>query len=386
MQVRDLDVIVVGGATGGAGAALLLARAGARVRLVERVAEPRAVGAGIALADNGLAVLESLGLGPALARGSRPIPAPAIVDARGRVLFAPAEPRPRVVMARRSTLQAILLDAVAGEPRVERRFGAEVVGASREGKVIVQTPGGREELTADLVIGADGVRSRVRASGDFGARERRPGITYLRALVPGEVEGGVEAWTGAGLFGAFPVDGGTYLYASTGSRAARRAVEARDLGALAAAWARAHPPSAAYWSRVARWEDVLVNRVQRVDCRRWHDGRLALLGDAAHAMAPNLGQGANSALVDAAVLLDELRRQATIPQALAAYQARRQPAVRRVADLAGRLGRLAELSNPLARWLRDRVLMPLARLTARPSQSLLVMQEAPSTLLAIGRA
>ncbi|MCC6624035.1 MAG: FAD-dependent monooxygenase [Deltaproteobacteria bacterium] len=386
MEVEGLDVIVVGGATGGAGAALLLARAGARVRLIERVAEPRAVGAGIAIADNGLAVLESLGLGPALARASRELAAPAIVDARDRVLFAPPEPRPRIVMARRSTLQALLLDALAGEPRVERRFGVEVVGASRDGVVVIEGRGGREELTADLVIGADGVHSRVRAAGDFASRERRPGITYLRALVPGDVATGVEAWTSAGLFGAFPVDGGTYLYASVGSRATQRAVAARDLSALAAAWARAYPPSAACWSRVARWEDVLVNRVLRVDCRRWHDGRLALLGDAAHAMAPNLGQGANSALVDGAVLLDELRRHATIAQALAAYQARRQPAVRRVADLAGRLGRLAELSNPVARLLRDRLLMPLARLTSSPSQGRLVMQEPPATLLAIGRA
>src|SRR5262245_38682552 len=65
MNFDTLHVIVVGGATAGAGAALLFARAGARVTLIERVANPRAVGAGIGLADNGLAVLESVGLGPA---------------------------------------------------------------------------------------------------------------------------------------------------------------------------------------------------------------------------------------------------------------------------------------------------------------------------------
>ena len=73
---------------------------------------------------------------------------------------------------------------------------------------------------------------------------------------------------------------------------------------------------------------------------------MVLVGDAAHAMAPNLGQGANSALVDAAVLLDELRRCSDVPAALSAYQARRQPAVRRVASAAARLGRLAEITHP----------------------------------------
>ena len=74
MNLDALHVIVVGGATAGAGAALLLARAGARVTLIERVADPRAVGAGIAIAENGLAVLESIGLGPAIAAVGAPVP------------------------------------------------------------------------------------------------------------------------------------------------------------------------------------------------------------------------------------------------------------------------------------------------------------------------
>jgi 2-polyprenyl-6-methoxyphenol hydroxylase-like FAD-dependent oxidoreductase len=131
---------------------------------------------------------------------------------------------------------------------------------------------------------------------------------------------------------------------------------------------------------------LLVNHVERVDCARWHDGRLVLLGDAAHAMAPNLGQGANSALVDAAVLLDELRRAPALGAALAAYDARRRPAVRRVADTAARLGRLAEATHPVARALRDRVLLPAAGLFTTARTAAAVLQEPPHALLAIGRA
>jgi 2-polyprenyl-6-methoxyphenol hydroxylase-like FAD-dependent oxidoreductase len=122
-----------------------------------------------------------------------------------------------------------------------------------------------------------------------------------------------------------------------------------------------------------------------VDCARWWDGRLALLGDAAHAMAPNVGQGANSALVDAAVLLDELRRGGSLDDALGAYDARRRPAVRRVADVADRLGRLAEATGPVVRALRDRVLLPVAGMLSSERMTAMVLQEAPSTLLAIGR-
>src|SRR4051795_10871420 len=103
MKIEELEIVVAGGATGGAAAALLLARAGARVTLLEKVARPRAVGAGIGLAENGLAVLESLGLGPAVAAMSRPVSSARVVDASGRLLLSPPG-APRVVMIRRSEL------------------------------------------------------------------------------------------------------------------------------------------------------------------------------------------------------------------------------------------------------------------------------------------
>ncbi len=384
-DLNELRVIVVGGAIGGSAAALLLARAGARVTLLERVAQPRAVGAGIALAENGMAVLESLGLGPALAV-ARVVAGGRVTDAAGRTLLAPPPPAPRVAMLRRATLQGVLLDALAAEPRVTRAFGAEVERAGADGTVVVRDADGRRTLRADLVIGADGVRSRVRACGAFGARVRPTGVRYLRALVGAGLAEGVEAWTGAGIFGSFAVDDGTYLYASCGTRACRAALDAGDLDALRAAWARAYAPADRLLGAVASFDRLLVNDVVRVDCARWHDGRLVLLGDAAHAMAPNLGQGANSALVDAAVLLDALRRAPTLDDALAAYDRRRRPAVRRVADLSQRLGRLAEATHPAVRAVRDRVLLPLAGRLSSARTTATVLQEAPPALLAIGRA
>lgn len=385
MDLSTLHAIVVGGATAGAGAALLLARAGARVTLIERVAEPRAVGAGIALAENGLAVLEGCGLGPAIAHVGRRVGAPRIVDGRGRPLLTLPEPTPRVLMVRRSALQAVLLDALAAEPRIERRFGDEVVASDGNGAVELRTPAGAQIVVGDLVIGADGVHSRVRAAGDHGARVHGPGIRYLRTLVEGDVARGEEAWTAAGLFGSFAVPGGTYVYASAGSRAVRRALAARDLDAFRAAWARAYPPAAEILAG-ARWDQLLFNEVMRVECRRWFDRKQVLVGDAAHAMAPNLGQGANSALVDVAVLLDELRRADDLAAAFARYQARRQPAVARVARASAQLGRIAEVTNPVGRWLRDRVALPVLSRVARPTSTATIFQEPIEALLAIGRA
>ncbi len=386
MNIDALHVIVVGGATAGAGAALLFARAGARVTLVERVADPKAVGAGIGIAENGLAVLESIGLGPAIEAVGAPVPAPRIVDGQGRLLLEPPGPVPKVLMLRRSDLQQVLLDAVASEPKIERWFGAEVIGSDRQGGIVVRTADGEHQLRGDIVIGADGVHSRVRAAGDHGASMSPPGITYVRALVACDGARGEEAWTAAGLFGSFAVRGGTYLFASVGGQDVRRALANRDLETFRSAWARAYPAAGPLLACVERWDDLLFNSVLRVECRRWSDGRQVLVGDAAHAMAPNLGQGANSALVDVAVLLDEVRRAEDIETAFARYQQRRQSAVTRVAVMAARLGAVAEITNPVGRWLRDRILMRLLSLAGRSTDTTLVLQEPAEKLLAIGRA
>jgi len=367
MKMAGLHATVVGAATGGAAAALLLARAGARVTLIEKIAEPRAVGAGIAIAENGLAVLEGLGLGPPLAAAGSLLDAPRITDARERTLIA--APPMRVLMIRRADLMRILLDAVAAEPRIETRFGVEVSDATA--------------LEGELVVAADGVHSRVREAADFGAHVAGTGIRYLRGLAGADLARGVEAWTAAGVFGSFPVPGGTYFFASAGTPALRATIENQDLDGLRTVWSAAYPPAAEILGAVERFDQLLFNEVVRVRCRRFAAGRIALLGDAAHAMAPNLGQGANSALVDAAVLVDELRRADTVDGALAAYDRRRRPAVDRVATTAGRLGRLAERTHPAFRWVRDRMLLPLAAAVTGPGATRTVLQEPPDALRVI---
>lgn len=374
MDLNRLNVVVVGGGIGGAAAALLFARAGARVILLEKVAEPRAVGAGIALAPNGLAVLEGLGLGPELERVGCRVATGRLADGRGRSLIEP-KGQPRVVVLRRSELQELLYDALGRERGLERRLGAEVEATRPEG--VVRVAG--QEIHADLIVGADGVHSKVRESGGFRARVERTGISYVRGLVHREVARSEEAWTAAGLFGSFAVRNGTYFFASLGSAECRRALAERDLDGLREAWAEAYPPAAEILAGVGRFDDLLVNEVSRVRCERFVSGKIALLGDAAHAMPPNLGQGANSALVDAVVLVAELRAAAELGEGLERYDRRRRPKVERVATTAARLGHIAEWRHPLARWLRDRLLMPAAAALSGGSAELL-LQEDPGAL------
>jgi 2-polyprenyl-6-methoxyphenol hydroxylase-like FAD-dependent oxidoreductase len=388
--VTSGSVAVVGGGIAGMTTALLLARAGASVTLVERVAEPSAVGAGILLQPNGLAVLAGLALDDELGRHGRRLVATAIRSADGTRILSTSLPDhgrwfDRPLGLRRSRLHECLLGAVRDHPGITMCLGATAMTAHSAGSVRVRSGDGDRTVRADLVVGADGVGSTVRGCGDFGAQVRASGATYLRGLVAGDDLGlEDEYWTPLGLFGGLPMgDGTTYFYGAATAPPVAAAVAARDLDALRRCWATVLPLAGRVLDRVGSFGELLVNEVVRVDCARWSDGRLVLVGDAAHAMAPNLGQGANSAIVDGAVLSVALAAEQPVERALARYTARRRAKVRRVQDDADRLARLSSLSNPGLRRLRDTAL----RLTGRPlrwidTRSHRVQQEAPAWLYA----
>ncbi len=368
---RDVThALVAGAGIGGTATALCLANAGMRVTLCERVVEPRAAGAGILLQPNGLAVLYGLGLRDALRARAAVGRVVTVADGHGRRIATTVIPDfgggfDHALIVRRGHLQGVLLDAVAAHGRITTRFGWEVASATSDGRTTLQRDGAVETVTADLVVGADGVGSRVRDGGRFDTTVT-PGFLYVRGLVPPlDVEVMTEFWTALGIFGAGPVDDGLYFYASTAAPPLAKAIAARDLGALRAAWAEACPLAADVFARVERFDDLLINRATRIDCGSWSDGRLVLVGDAVHAMAPNVGQGANSALVDAVVLADALAAHADTDGALAAYQARRRGPVRRVQDAAALLGRIGELRASWVRWGRDN----LTRLVLGPKTS-----------------
>ncbi len=364
-------VVVVGGGIGGLAASLVLSRVAARVTLVERAERPSEVGAALALQPNGLAVLNGLGLLPDVVAAGARIDRMDIRNADGRVLLTTkmsdfGDGLDHAIAIRRTDLHQVMLDAVLGRGSVETRFGCTVVNAHPAGTVVITSAshGAAPEATtvhADLVVGADGVSSAVRNTGGFTSR-LSVGSTYVRTIVQGRANPWFEEfWTPLGSFGHAPLGGDTtYFWAAAHSSSAADATSRRDLRSLAQLWRQVLPLAGELLDNVPSFDDLLVNTVRRVDCPRWFLGRLVLLGDAAHAMAPNLGQGANSALVDAVVLAEALVTEPTLELALAHYDGHRRPTARRVQNTAGVLQRLCNLDQGAAIRMRDALLAGLS--------------------------
>jgi 2-polyprenyl-6-methoxyphenol hydroxylase-like FAD-dependent oxidoreductase len=378
-----LSVAVVGCGTGGPAAALLLAAAGHDVEIFERVHTPSPVGAGLLLQPTGQAVLAQLGLLAEVEARSARVERLHGETAEGRVVmdmrYADLAPGVHGLGVHRGVLFGALAGALE-RARIPVRLGAEVVAV--DGGTLV-TAAGERHGPYDLVVAADGARSRLRAATGLVRRARTYpwGALWVILDDPDERHGGTlgQVYRGTREMLGFLASGrpeGTPQVSLFWSLPVPALAAARSRGLQA-------------WKRdvrsLTRRADHLLDQVdaperllpavyEDVVMRRWHAGRLAFVGDSGHAMSPQLGQGANLALLDALVLARCLEAHGDIAAALAAYSHARRAHLRFYAWASramtpvfqSRLGLLGPprdvLLGPLARipWLRRQFVATLA--------------------------
>ncbi len=341
MQDR-FEVVIAGGGIAGLAAALAFRKAGASVSVLEQAAAFAPMGAGILLQANGLMVLDALGLGEQVRTHGSAMPCFLLRNSRGRCLSAtkldahlPRQYWP--VCIHRAHLHDILRQACVSAG-ITLHFGCKVKAIDKNSEMpaaVCDTQNGMMPISGHLIVGADGVKSAVREAAEI--------RTQLWPIVEGSVQGVVthavpttchgEYVKGGEACGMLPMGrDATFWFWGTSSRTEAGAAT-REFDGWKAETCRRFPPMDVILSRYGSWADVVRLQHRSIRCETWSSGNVVLIGDAAHAMSPNLGQGANCALVDALTLVSHVARENTddgLAGALARFEADRRPMVDRL--------------------------------------------------------
>ncbi len=344
--------ILVGGGIGGLAAAVALLRAGLDVVVAERASELREVGAGLTVWPNAMKALRALGLDEPVWAVGRPFGVGRVYDERGRVLIEGArrevlEKRfgwPGTVLHRHQLLR-ILAERL---PPGTLRLGVRCTGFRQDaGGVTVTFADGREER-GDLLVGADGLHSVVRC-GLFGrSRPRYAGYTAYRGINRYPLGGDIayESWGVGRRFGFVPGPGGdVYWWAALNGRPGLDPSPEKHKSDLLSRFRGWFDPIAALIEATADGTILRNDIFDRPPAPRWSVGRVTLLGDAAHPVTPDLGQGACLAIEDAVVLGHCLAADADVALALRAYERQRLSRARFLTRNSRWMGHLGQIGN-----------------------------------------
>lgn len=348
MALNKQEITVLGGGIGGLAAGCALAQRGAQVTVLEQADAITEVGAGLQIGPNGFAVMRALGAGAALADCS--------VRGQGMCLLNGATAAPvfqldfqrfaadqHYYFVHRADLVNVLADA-AQNAGVEIKLSQQVTDVTLQGDTARVTMASGEELTPDVLIGADGLHSKLRVAMNG---DRPPFFTKQvawRAVIPavGNEPAVAKVYMGAGRhLVVYPLRGGELLNIV--------AIQERDEWA-AEGWNFQDDPEnlRRVFADFGAEVQAILARVQTVYlwglfrhpvASKWHQGRAAILGDAAHPTLPFMAQGAVMALEDAWVLADSFEKASTIDAGMDAYQTRRHARASKVIEAASKNAR-----------------------------------------------
>ncbi len=364
-----MKAIIIGGGIGGICAAIALRRANLDVEIYERAPAIREVGAGLSLWPNAFRALDKLGVGAEIRALGLPSLDGGIHSSRGSLLLRPtnAALAEELKASTKVLHRAELLSALSS--RVDPasiRLGMIFNRFEQDENGVTAHFADGTKAYGDLLIGADGIKSAVRAQLAPASQPRYAGYTAWRAISafdypPDAVYWG-ESWGQGARFGLIPVSPGrVYWFAVKNTPEGIPVKPGAIKQQLQRDYRGWHEPIEALIN-AADETAILHNDIYDIaPLNRWSYGRVTLLGDAAHASTPNLGQGACQAMEDAAALYTKFQENHDAVNALRAYETHRIQRANQILMQSRRIGQIAQWENPIACRLRDAILrlMPL---------------------------
>jgi salicylate hydroxylase len=360
-------VAIIGGGIGGLTAANALSRAGIEVAVYEAAAELKEIGAGVALHPNAMKVLRAIGVEDGVRKVAGRAPCRVMRNWKtGRVISKTTQQQQAASFGIRGATvhRADLLDVLAGAlPPGLVTLGQRCTDVRPDGEVAVARFADGGEVEADVIVGADGIHSAVRASLFGPDTPRFTGKICYRAVVPaGAVRGARPATESSQWLGPH---GTIVLYPLRGEELINVVCHYDDEDYRHESWI-AECGREEVLERYRGWHESLIRLFGAADTwykwalydrdpiPRWTRGRVTVLGDAAHPMLPYLGQGACQAIEDGAVLATALAAEAGDPRTgLARYERTRRPRASRVVLTARERGLSNHLTSRWAAWRRD---------------------------------
>ncbi|MGG0276608.1 FAD-dependent monooxygenase, partial [Bacillus rhizoplanae] len=358
----NYDFIISGGGIAGLTTAIALQKEGYRVKVLERAKELKKVGAGLGLGANAWKGLDCLGITEDLANKCNEIKNTKFLDQKGNLIsnLDMAGLNEKYRMASFTVHRADLLNTLLSNLEPDTvEFGKKVVDYEQnEDKVTVFLEDGNV-IKGEAFIAADGIHSSVRKKCLPDVEPRYSGYTCWRAVVKVSNENFVpeeftETWGSKGRFGIVPLkDNQIYWFACVNAPYQSKTMSIFTTNDLHRLFQDYHSPIPELIQRTQDdeliWNDIIdLNPIDR-----FAFGKVLLIGDAAHATTPNVGQGAGQAIEDAIILSKVLRNKRKKEEAFVEFEKLRMPKTTKIVNLSWKMGKIAQLEHPFQIGIRN---------------------------------
>jgi 2-polyprenyl-6-methoxyphenol hydroxylase-like FAD-dependent oxidoreductase len=363
-STANCDVLIQGAGIGGLTLAIALQQRGYKVEFVERSSTLTATGAGIWMAPNPMQVFSRLGFADKIIEAGWPVEILRLQDSKSGDLQITnmseisKEFGFETVALHRGVLQRLLYEQLQQN---SVRFGCEVQSVDQSEDQVCASLSDGSSVTAAIVVGADGFNSQIRRMAGLGGEKRYSGSSSYRALARGACiltpEAGHEAyeiWAKGCRVGFSKINADDYYWYLTFDAPAGETSSADKMRTHAETLFRTHFSQWIGLLEKTRPEEILRTDISDLKpLPKWSSGRIGLIGDAAHATTPNLGQGGAMAVEDAFVLADSFAQAGLSESAWKIFEQRRRKKVDWTVSTSWSIGRVCHTGNRLFRFVRN---------------------------------